>query len=45
MALVIFTHENISNDSPFYLNSDCVGPHTNIDSIKTEIVKKWRNRK
>lgn len=42
---IVFTHENISNDSPFYLNSDCVGPHTNIDSIKTEIVKKWRNRK
>jgi hypothetical protein len=43
---IVFTHENIINNVvPFYTNSKCVGPHTDISSIKTEIVKKWRNRK
>jgi hypothetical protein len=43
---IVLTHENIINNVvPFYLNSKCVGPHTDISSIKTEIVKKWRNRK
>jgi len=42
---IIFTHENLTDVNPFYTDSNCVGPNTNIDFIKTEIVKKWRNRK
>lgn len=43
---IVLTHENlINNVVPFYLNSKCVGPYADISSIKTEIVKKWRNRK
>jgi hypothetical protein len=43
---IVFTHENILNNVvPFYTNSNCVSPNTDIESIKTEIVKKWRNRK
>jgi hypothetical protein len=42
---IVFTHENLTNVNPFYTNSDCVSPNTNIELIKTEIVKKWRNRK
>lgn len=42
---IVFTHENLTNVTPFYSNSKCVSPFTDINLIKTEIVKKWRNRR
>jgi hypothetical protein len=42
---IIFTHENLTDVNPFYTNSNCASRNTNIDLIKTEIVKKWRIRK
>jgi len=42
---IVFTHENLTDVNPFYKNSNCAHPSTNIDTIKTKIVKKWRNRK
>ena len=42
---IVFTQENLTNVVPFYSYSNCLNPHTDINLIKTEIVKKWRNRK